>query len=245
MSILSVPGYAGHTSGPNGTVTRVVLHATVSPCIIGGARSVADYFTRSTAGGLAHYVVDPTQIVQCADEAQQTWGAPPNQGSIHVEMCDPQTGNPQRWSDPLHQSMLAIAVPLVRDICVRHGLPLAYVDATQLKAGGRGITTHADVSAAWRQTDHTDPGRDFPLTAFVAAVAAPPAVPGTPPPLPIRATTWETDVLSFVYANGWYLIVAGKIVPLEDTRYVPAGTPHMGTLSDRQHQLLLDGLAGK
>ena len=37
-----------------------------------------------------------------------------------------------------------------------------------MKAGQRGICTHADISAAFRESDHTDPGSGFPLDLVIA-----------------------------------------------------------------------------
>ena len=177
-----VPGYSGHTSGPIGTVRRVVLHATVSACKPGGDREVAAYFASSRSGGLAHYVVDPAEIIQCASESLATWGAPPNAGEIHVEMCDPQSGSSSRWQDAAHVSMLALTAALVRDICTRHGLPLTAVDSAGLLAGHLGMCQHIDVSDAWHQTDHQDPqsGGPFDEGHFMSLVqgTAPPAAPG-------------------------------------------------------------------
>lgn len=217
MAVLQVPGYPGHTSGPVGTVTRLVLHATVSPCVVGGARGVASYFQRSSAGGLAHYVVDPSEVVQCAPETLATWGAPPNSHSLHIELCDPQTGDPARWGDANHQAMLALAAPLIRDVCQRHNLPTVYVNAAGLLAGMRGITTHADVSAAWHQTDHTDPGSGFPMTAFLAAVNAPVSShvvtpPVTPPPLE------ETTMFVFTTPSGAIYLAGATSEPVWITK---------------------------
>ena len=36
---------------------------------------------------------------------------------------------------------------------------------TTLRAGERGITTHAQVSKAWKKSDHWDPGPGFPIAA--------------------------------------------------------------------------------
>lgn len=149
-------GYSGHTSGPNGKVTRVVIHATVSPCEIGGGRANARYFQSPTSGGLAHYVVDPSEIVGCCDEMTACWHAPPNHGSLGVELTDPQTGDGARWQDSDHQKMLALAARLVADICARHSLPLVWLSPSNLLAGDCGVTSHANVSAAWHQCVSAD-----------------------------------------------------------------------------------------
>lgn len=160
-----IVGYQGHMSGPNGTITRVVIHGTVSPCETGGARANAEYFQSPNAGGLAHYVVDPNEIIGCCDEDIACWHAPPNHGSIGVELCDPQTGDD--WGNENHQAMLRLAAGLVRDICDRHQLPLVWLSVDDLLAGSTGITSHANVAQAWHQSDHTDPGIYFPVDQFL------------------------------------------------------------------------------
>lgn len=170
MTYLFIQGNQSHTSGPNGKVTRVVIHATVSPCKIGGARGNAKYFQSSGAGGLAHFVVDPAEIVQCCREDIACWHAPPNQGSIGVELCDPQTGSAARWGDKNHTAMVKLAARLVADLCNRHDVPKFFVDGAALRAGAHGITTHHEVVQAWHRSDHTDPGPGFPMGQFIALV---------------------------------------------------------------------------
>ena len=172
-----IPGYPGHESGPQYQIDRIVMHGTVSPCAAGGAEAVGRYFQRPTSGGLAAYVVDPGKVVQCAPEDMVTWHAPPNKNSIGIELCDPQAGPLSRWTDPAHKAMLALARPLVHDIASRHHVPLVFVDAAALLAGKRGVTTHYEVSQAWHQSDHSDPGPGFsPFMAYLLSVDAPPPV---------------------------------------------------------------------
>jgi peptidoglycan hydrolase-like protein with peptidoglycan-binding domain len=174
MAYTYIEGNLAHSSGANGTITRVVLHATVSPCRAGGARDVARYFQSPKAGGLAHYVVDPREVIQCAHEDISTWHAPPNKGSIGVELCDPQAGDPARWRDQAHEAMLHRAAALVADICERNKLPLILLDENALKAGHRGITLHHTVSQAFHKSTHTDPDKagPFPVEHFLDLVRA-------------------------------------------------------------------------
>lgn len=167
-----IEGDQDHTSGSNGAITRVVIHATVSPCEKGGARKVARYFQSPNAGGLAHYIVDPGETVQSCREDVACWHAPPNKHSIGVELCDPQSGSAERWYDEPHQLMLARAAVLVADLCKRHHLPVTYLRAADLLAGAQGITMHRDVSAAFKQSSHTDPGVAFPIEHFLDLVRA-------------------------------------------------------------------------
>lgn len=55
---------------------------------------------------------------------------------------------------------------------VVYGIPLRRVNAAQIKAGERGICGHGDVAAAWRETDHTDPGANFPYDDVIARAVA-------------------------------------------------------------------------
>jgi N-acetyl-anhydromuramyl-L-alanine amidase AmpD len=178
VNVASIPGNMAHTSGAMSAVDLVVVHATVSPCKPGGARQNAAYFQTDGAGGLAHYVVDPSEVVACCPENVACWHAPPvNRRAIGVELCDPQKGLGARWGDKNHTAMLALAADLIADICRRHDVPPFYVDAAGLLAGKRGITTHHDVTLAWHKSDHVDPGPDFPMGRFIEQVHA-----GTPTP---------------------------------------------------------------
>lgn len=182
-----VEGSRRHMSGPNGTVNRIVIHATCSGTHAGGAMQNAHYFQQDTAGGLAHYVVDPGQIVQCCKEDTACWHAPPNPGSIGIELTDPQTGAASRWQSAEDESMLLLAAKLVREIAARHQIPLVRLSSHDLQTGRRGICGHVDVSQAYGQSTHTDPGADFPWAHFMQLVTA--ATP-TPPTTPQEKTMW-------------------------------------------------------
>jgi hypothetical protein len=187
-----IEGNQAHTSGANGPITRIVLHATVSPCEVGGARKVARYFQSDNAGGLAHFICDPTETVQACREDIAAFHAPPNHGSLGVELCDPQTGNVERWYDELHMKMLSRAAVLVADLCARHNVPVEYVNADGLLRGRHGITMHSDVSSAFHKSSHTDPGAGFPMARFIDLVRAAQNKP-TPTPAPAPAPVHLED----------------------------------------------------
>lgn len=161
---------AAKHGGTQTHVTRIVIHGTVSPCVRGGAASVARYFQTPGAGGSAHYVVDPGEVVRCLAEDVIAWHAPPNTGSVGVELCDPQTGPDSRWGDDNHEAMLRLAAALVRDIAKRWDVPLRRLTVADVRAGKRGICGHVDVSKAFHQSDHTDPGTGFPWNHFMKLV---------------------------------------------------------------------------
>ena len=164
-------GPAAHTSaGDNKPIHRIVLHSTVSPCAPGGARQIAAYFRSPSAGGSAHYVVDPDEIVQVVKDSVIAWHAPPNSNSLGIEMCDmPNTTTADRWNDAAHQKMLARVATLTAQLCLAYDVPAVFLTAADLQAGKRGITTHNNVSQAFHQSTHWDPGA-WPQVKFMAAV---------------------------------------------------------------------------
>jgi len=182
------PKYLGppaHWSeGANKPIRRVVIHSTVSPCEPGGAEQIAAYFRSQSAGGSAHYVVDPENTVQAAYDSVICWHAPPNQNSLGIEMCDTPGPVPTadvgsttwkklkaswRWTKPNQQKMLKRTARLTAKLCLAYNLPPYFVTAKDLKRGVRGVTTHAEVSKAWGQSTHWDPGF-WPRTAFMLMV---------------------------------------------------------------------------
>lgn len=158
---------SGSTNKP---VTRIVMHCTVSRTAAGGARSIAAYFRSSSAGGSAHYVVDPEEIVQAAYDSVVCWHAPPNPNSLGVELCDPMDGNARRWGDRDHQAMLHLAAELVAALCLAYDVPARKLSVAEVKQGRKGICGHDDVSDAFKQSTHWDPGPAFPWPDFMRLV---------------------------------------------------------------------------
>jgi N-acetyl-anhydromuramyl-L-alanine amidase AmpD len=172
---------------PTGLVqlpTLIVIHATDGVEGATKAESCAAMLARPDLrpARSAHYIVDSDSIVQCVTESLRAWhcGHTGNDRGIGIELCGRAGQTAEQWADPISAATLALAARLVRSICDRRGLPMVYVDAAGLRAGESGITTHAAVGEAWRQTSHRDPGPGFPLAAFVAAVRD-----ATPSPAPL------------------------------------------------------------
>lgn len=201
--------YHHQAPGSNGKITRVVMHGTVSPCVVGGAEANAHYFQNPSAGGAAHYIGDPATIVCSVDEDCKAAHAPPNAGSIGIELCDPQSGDGARWGDADHLSMLELVAKLTADICDRHQLPLVWLSARDLLDGKTGITSHANVAQAWHQTDHTDPGPDFPVDVFLALVD-----PQQPTPKPKRG-----KVIRLIKPNNGPAVYATDLIT---RRWIPS-----------------------
>jgi endonuclease/exonuclease/phosphatase family metal-dependent hydrolase len=164
-------GPAAHTSGfGNKPIDRIVIHSTVSACVPGGARQIAAYFRSPSAGGSAHYIVDPGEVVQSVYDDGIAWHAPPNQHSIGIEMCDmPDGKSAARWDDANHKAMLDRTAQLTAELCLAYDVSARFLTVDDLKAGRKGITTHNNVSQAFHQSTHWDPGA-WPQDEFMRLV---------------------------------------------------------------------------
>jgi hypothetical protein len=65
--------------------------------------------------------------------------------------------------------MLRITAELTAQLCLAYDVPIVFRTAKELKAGLRGITTHNEVSRAFGQSDHWDPGA-WPRAQFMRLV---------------------------------------------------------------------------
>jgi hypothetical protein len=177
------PPYVGppyrKSSGNNKPIRRIVLHGTVSPTERGGARKIAAYFRSASAGGSAHYVVDPGEVVQPAYDSVICWHAPPNPNSLGVEFCDwvaANNGNGaplplSRWKTRDHTAMLKLGARLTAELCLAYGVPAKLRGPVGLRRGRHGICEHDDVSRAFGQSSHWDLG-EFPRRRFLRMVRA-------------------------------------------------------------------------
>lgn len=169
------------TRGRKGAIDLIVLHSTENPIRPGVARNVARWFGGPSAPqASAHYVVGPEEIIRGVDDSDTAWAAPgANHNGLQIEMVG-QAGKTD-WlragsDDRAGLAVLERAAGLVAALCRRHGLPVAQVTVEGLRAGARGITSHAAVSAAFRRSNHQDPGlqgdRRWPWAEFLARVEA-------------------------------------------------------------------------
>jgi N-acetyl-anhydromuramyl-L-alanine amidase AmpD len=198
--------WSGGAQGPR----MIVMHGTVSPCVKGGARTIAQYFATTERKASAHYTVDPGEIIQSVGDHTVAYHCGHNQDSIGVELCDPQIGDPARWGDVNHTVMLARAAKLVARLCLAYGIPVVRVSVADLKAGKHGICGHADMSLAFRQSTHVDPGTAFPWTDFMKAVKTEARALQEPKP------TVAFELIATLNALGAHL-TPGKLHPTMDS----------------------------
>lgn len=158
--------------GMQSTVTRLVLHD--EEYLVGpdSAEQIAAYFASSAPGTSAHYVVDANSVQHCVLESVVAYHAPPNAGSIGIEHDGFAHFDAASWALPGSAATLQRSAELAAGICARWGIPVRFLAADDLRAdrNARGITFHSQVSLAFGESTHMDPGTAFPIDAYLANV---------------------------------------------------------------------------
>lgn len=174
--IRQVAAYAANYSKRTRTATQcIVIHATDGH----EGPSKAEDVGAMIAGPLAkprspHAAVDSNSVVQCVPWQLTAYhcGHTGNSLTEGIEICGFAKQTRAEWLDALSLPTLAIAARLVAMRCAANSIGPVFVDRTLIRSGHRGITTHAEISHAWGESNHTDPGPAFPLAEFMEAVRA-------------------------------------------------------------------------
>lgn len=163
-----------HGGTGNTPPTRLVIHATCpgigypAASAAGQATATARYFAGPNPGGSAHHVADVTTIVRCLPDDTIAYHAPPNARSLGYEVCGEASYSREQWlSDAVWPAVQRTAAQVKADAAT-YGIPLVKLTVADLLAGKQGVCGHVDVSQAWHQSDHTDPGPGFPWDRFMA-----------------------------------------------------------------------------
>lgn len=191
---------AAHDDGPhNLPINHITIHATCGgrgfphESEAGVAQGTAAYFAKTSTQASAHYIEDVEHEEHCVPDDTVAWHAPPNKGSVGIEICGEATYTRDEWLSPDVRPALERAAARTRELCERFDVPKTKIGPVELLKGWRGVVGHVDVSNAWHETTHTDPGPGFPWDVFMGLVAPqapvqPPTPPLPPPPPPAPVT---------------------------------------------------------
>jgi N-acetyl-anhydromuramyl-L-alanine amidase AmpD len=163
-----------YTPATRSDIRWIVLHTMEAAEASTTAENVARWFAGPSAPqASAHYCIDDNSIVQCVKDHDVAWHAKGgNRYGIGLEHAGYARQTAEEWADAFSQRMLALSAALSADLCRRHGIPVAYVDAAGLLRGAHGITTHLQVTQAFKESTHTDPGRWFPMERYLELIRA-------------------------------------------------------------------------
>lgn len=255
--------YSSHAVGDNLTPTRVVIHATcpntgyAGASAAGQAIGTARYFAGGNAGGSAHYIEDINTETHCVPDGTIAYHAPPNVRSVGIEICA--EGGDYAKSYTREQWLSASVWPAVlrtasrtRELCQRYAIPMVKLSVADLLANRHGICGHVDVSNAWHQSSHSDPGAGFPWDKFIAAVGGA-VIPATGPVGPAPISSWSSlpdlaygetnsSIASLQrFCNAYNWVPALPILPI--TGYY--GDMTTGVIRSAQAQMGIQGADGR
>ena len=118
----------------------------------------------------AHVCFDDDSTIQCVPSHHIAWAAPGlNKKGLQYEHAGFARQTLAEWQDPFSRRMLERSARKAAADCAQWNIPIRYVDAAGLLRGERGITTHYQVTLGpgKGKTTHTDPGRGFPMSAYL------------------------------------------------------------------------------
>jgi len=162
----------------------VVLHTIEAAEKGTTAEACAEYFRTTTRQASAHYCIDVDSVVQCVRLADVAWAAPgANRHGVHLEHAGFAKQSPAEWLDDYSASMLRRSAKLTAKLMSDSKMQVAFIDRDKLRAARklldagkpcplelRGITTHNEVSQAFKQSTHYDPGPNFPMPVYLDLV---------------------------------------------------------------------------
>lgn len=160
--------YRSSGTRPIESIIWILLHSTE---VAATAAQIAKSFSRRTAEGSAHLTVDDNYCYRSLRNDQIPWAAPgANTKGFHIEQCGFASWSKASWMQ--HENMLDRAAYKVALHCHYFNIPPRFITAAGLKAGHKGISTHAEVSKAFpnSQGNHHDPGTGWPRDYFMALV---------------------------------------------------------------------------
>jgi len=122
----------------------------------------------------AHYVIDPSEVVQCVRETDVAWHCPgANRRGIGIEHCGLSDQTPEQWADADSEAELQQSAVLAATLCHRWGIPAVRLSPRDIVHGQRGFAGHVDFTEAFKTPGgHRDPGPHFPWAHYMDLVRA-------------------------------------------------------------------------
>lgn len=161
------------------------------------AEGMGTWFANPAANASTTAGADPDSICTYLPDTATPWAAPGiNADGIHIELAGRAGQTTGQWDDAPSRLILANAAIWVREKATQHRIPVRWLTDAQLRAGERGLTTHAQASRVYGGT-HWDPGPNFPAAAFLNLCTSNPPTTGADMALtPADAKMiWRSDII--------------------------------------------------
>lgn len=157
-----------HDGGPRraSQIRYIVIHDAEGA----NARGVAAYGATTDRVVSWHVTCDDNVLIRCLPDLTIAWAAPPcNTNGLQIELAGFASYSKLQWY--LHQGTLKRAAWQVAKWCNTYDIPPRWLTHAELDEGeDKGIVTHALVSEVFRESTHSDPGKNFPKTYFLRMV---------------------------------------------------------------------------
>lgn len=165
---------AKHFTNTNGRPIDIIVIHTAETAEKGtAAGDVAHFFHTTGKEVSAHYCIDNAAIVQCVRDDDVAFAAPgANRNGLQFEHAGFARQSAAEWDDTFSTAMLGVSAKLAAAKVQQFDIPVHWLSPGELKQGKRGFTSHNNVSEAFRESTHTDPGQHFPVERYLALVRA-------------------------------------------------------------------------
>lgn len=184
------------------SIDLLVLHTMEAPEKPNTAEAVGHYFQSGSVKASSHYGFDSDSTCRYVQENDVAWAAPgANHDGIQFEFAGYSAQSAKDWDDDYSKAMLDRSVEIAAAIVKKYWIPVVFLRAPALAVQKRGITTHRQVSDAFHLSNHTDPGGNFPIDAYLSKIRKAvgiqpgPLVKEPPPTLKKGATGWRVKQL--------------------------------------------------
>ncbi len=190
------------------TIRNGVIHDVEAARTHETAENIGRYFQHPDRPSSCHLIFDDDSCVRSVLDNDVAYAAPgANHDGLQYELAGYGRQTREEWLDPYGRRMLALVIAAATQHSRLYGLPPRHLSVSELIAGQKGWVGHVDVTNAYHQSDHTDPGEGFPWDVFVVGLAASlhDPQPAPPPPAPsspsVGARRWSN------YFKRWIILV--------------------------------------
>ncbi|ALA67558.1 glycoside hydrolase domain-containing protein [Corynebacterium lactis] len=226
---------------------RIIVHTTENTPGT-SSRNILDYQVRTRTGSY-HRLVDASgQITLANTDDWQTWsvGNKGNDIALHVSLVAQAKMTRAEWL--AQPKMLEGAARVIAYWARTYDIPLVKLTREELGAGKHGVAGHLEAQV-WGNTDHWDPGYEFPYDVVLArakeinAGKTAPAVAIPPAPVPKAPLTLDTPCKSHVPGSTHVAPLADYIMYIdrgvfESRRMIDANAQRLEALDKKFDRLL-------
>jgi len=151
------------------TIVQAFVHTVENPSDR-DPLNVSRWQDTSNTGSYHILVGGDGKTVRSNDDDYITWSAgwTANRIGLHVSCCGYSADSRDQWL--ARDAQLRAAARILADWCVRYNIEPRKINADEVRGLVRGIAGHGDAAQAWRETDHTDPGANFPWDVVIEYV---------------------------------------------------------------------------